>query len=546
MSLITYICKRYLVIALTLIITACSTYSPTVNNTPVEPSSAIELEAYSQPGSKVAVFEQVLPEKKENTLAQAPTQKVVITDPPITDLWQRIREGYALSDQNMHKDTQQQLNWFVKHPEYIARVVERARPYLHHIVDQLDQRNMPLEIALLPIVESGFQPFAYSKGRAAGLWQFIPGTGKVYGLKQNWWYDGRRDVVESTRAALDYLQKLHNDFGDWQLALAAYNCGEGAVARAIKKNIKAGKPTDFWSLDLPRETSAYVPKLMAVSHLIQQPDKYNLSLSPIDNSPFLSIVNVGTQIDLALAAELAQISSDELYQLNPGYNRWATMPKGPHTLVVPIEKAAIFEKALQNLPENERVQWNRHKIKSGESLGIIANRYKITIAVLKQANNLKNNRIRAGRHLLIPIASGTIADYSLTANQHLATKQNTPRKGNKKTHIVKAGDTWWDIANAYKVDVHKLTRWNSKAPRDVLQPGQKLVVWTKANSSNLGKKIHPVNYTVRNGDSLWKISQKFSVSVSQVREWNGLSNRTLLQPGQNLTLYVDVTQQSSI
>ena len=465
---------------------------------------------------------------------------------PITDLWQRLRNGYAIPYPELHKDTQQQLSWFVKHPDYIGRVVERARPYLFHIVTELEQRGMPLEIALLPVVESGFQPFAYSHGRASGLWQFIPGTGKVYGLKQNWWYDGRRDVIQSTRAALDYLEKLHNDFGDWQLALAAYNCGEGTVGRAIRKNKKAGKDTDFWSLDLPKETSAYVPKLMAVAHLIQNPEKYELTLSPIDNKPFLTVVDVGAQMDLALAAKLAEISTEEMYQLNPGFNQWATMPEGPHRLVIPIAKSEIFEKGLASLPTDQRVQWTRHKIQSGESLGVIARHYKTTTAVLKEANGLGSNNIRAGRHLLIPIASGKPSDYPLTVSQRLATRQNAPHRGDKKIHTVKAGDTWWDIANHYKVGVRQLTKWNNKAPADTLHSGQKLVIWTQSKASSSNNRVRKINYKIRSGDSLWKISKKFNVNVAQVREWNGLSERTLLKPGQNLTLHIDVTQQSSL
>jgi membrane-bound lytic murein transglycosylase D len=460
---------------------------------------------------------------------------------PEIDIWQRIRSGYAIQNETLHPKTQAQLKWFLKHPDYMNRVVERARPYLHYIVEEVEKRDMPMEIALLPVVESGFQPFAYSHGRAAGLWQFIPGTGKVYGLDQNWWYDGRRDVIESTRAALDYLEKLHNDFGDWQLALAAYNCGEGAVGRAIKKNEKLGKETDFWSLSLPRETSAYVPKLMAVTHLVNDPAAYNIDLNDVANEPYLTVVKTGSQIDLALAARLAEMSTDEIYQLNPGYNRWATTPEGPHRLVLPLTKAEKFKKRLAKLPKKERIQWARHKIKEGESLGVIAAKYKTTIDTIKQANDLHGNTIRAGRHLLIPVASAKPSEYSKTVNQRLAEKQNK-KSGTKTTHIVQKGDTWWDLATKYNVSVRKLAAWNGKAPADTLSIGQKLVVW-HAKPTKSSKTVRTVNYTIRNGDSLWKISQKFRVSVAQVREWNGLSNRTLLKPGQNLTLYVDVTKQ---
>jgi peptidoglycan lytic transglycosylase D len=537
--------KISLIVFVLLVLSGCNSTQTQVKKTDATPETVAVTSTQQKSNWEQAYGEPQ--ENQENQLSETPPAvepKVEITIKPVTDLWQRIRVGYAIPQPSLHKKTKQQLDWFVKHPDYMARVVERARPYLHYIVDQLEQRNMPLELALLPIVESGFQPFAYSHGRAAGLWQFIPGTGKAYGLEQNWWYDGRRDVIESTRAALDYLQKLHNDFGDWQLALAAYNCGEGTVGRAIWRNQQAGKPTDFWSLKLPKETSAYVPKLMAVAHLIQQPEQYNLSLSPIDNAPFLTVVETGSQIDLALAAKLAGTTTDEIYQLNPGYNRWATTPTGPHRLVLPLDKAAAFQFELANLPADERVQWTRHKIKPGESLGVIAQHYKTTTAIIKQANGLKNNTIRAGRHILIPVASGKPSDYPLTASQRLATRQNrSAGKGNKKIHTVKSGDTWWDLANTYNVNVKTLSSWNGKAPGDTLHLGQKLVVWTKNKTAASSKNVRTVNYKIRNGDSLWKISQKFNVSVAQVREWNGLSDRTLLKPGQNLTLYVDVTQQ---
>ena len=466
-----------------------------------------------------------------------------ITPIPEADLWQRLRDGYAMTDPALHAKTQQQLNWFVKHPEYVDRVVERARPYLHYIVDQIEQRDMPLELALLPVVESGFQPFAYSSGRASGLWQFIPGTGKVYGLDQTWWYDGRRDVIESTRAALDYLQKLHNDFGDWQLALAAYNSGEGTVGRAIRRNKKAGKPTDFWSLTLPKETSAYVPKLLAIAELVKQPEKYNMSLSPIENSPFLTVVEVGSQIDLALAAKLAGLTTDEMYQLNPGFNRWATRPNGPHRLVVPLDKSGLFLDGLLDYPFDKRVQWTRHKIQEGESLGGIARHYKTTVAVVKEANGLSSSAIRAGRNLLIPVTSGKRADFPSSHSQRLATGKSKANRGTKKIHTVKAGDTWWDLARANKVSVQKLAKWNSKSSKDTLKLGQKLVVWSGGKSLASNKSVRTVNYKIRSGDSLWKISKKFNVSVAQVRDWNGLSERTLLKPGQNLTLHIDVTKQ---
>lgn len=447
----------------------------------------------------------------------------------VGDLWQRIRSGYGLADyRTLHPETQTRLTWFVNHPDYVNRVVERARPYLFYIVDEIDKRNMPMEIALLPVIESGFQPFANSPSGAAGIWQFIPGTGKVFGLEQTWWYDGRRDVIRSTDAALNYLERLHGMFGDWQLALAAYNAGEGTVGRAIKRNQELGRDTDFWSLDLPAETTAYVPKLLAVAHLVKQPAQYDIRLSPIRNEPYLTVVNIGSQLDLALAADLAEMSKDDLYKLNPGFNRWATAPTGPHQLVLPISKAANFKTALATLPRAQRLSWQRHTVKPGESLGQIANKHQITVNAIKQANNLNSNLIRAGAHLMIPVASANAAESEPAVI-------NTAQ-GKRLRYTVKAGDSWWHIARQHAVDVSDLAAWNKKSLDDVLHSGQQLVVW-QPDASKLNRKA--VNYTIQTGDSLWKISRKFNVKVADVKAWNNLGERSLLRPGQQLTLYVD-------
>jgi len=429
-------------------------------------------------------------EKRPNTLPHQATRPSAVKSSQVasvTDMWQQIRNNYDIPNPVTHPKIQAQLKWFVAHPEYVSRVVERARPYLYHIVRELEKRNMPLELALLPIVESGFKPYAYSSSHASGLWQFIPGTGKAYGLQQDWWYDGRRDVIASTQAALTYLQKLHGDFSDWQLALAAYNCGESAVRRAIKRNKKAGKPTDFWSLKLPKETSVYVPKLLAISHLISSPETFNITLSPIKNEPFFTVINTSSQIDLTIAAKLANMTLDEMYHLNPGFNRWATRPDGPHYLVIPLTKSITFQKALAVLPDKDRVQWTRHKVKSGQSLGSIAHYYKTNAAVLKKANGLHSNTIRAGHHLLIPQTS----DHNKLAFSHPAQKQLSKQEiksRTKKTHKVKAGDTWWDLAKAYNVDIKSLAKWNKKSPKDTLRIGQKLVILTDKNKVSSSKK----------------------------------------------------------
>lgn len=463
----------------------------------------------------------------------------------LVDLWERIRLGYKLPQQD-NRRIEQQLSWYARHPAYMKRVSARAERYMYHIVEELERRKMPLEIALLPIVESAFDPFAYSHGRASGMWQIVPGTGRMLGLKQNWWYDGRRDVVASTNAALNYLERLHKRFnGDWLLALAAYNSGGGNVSKAIRKNKKRGKPTDFWHLDLPKETKAYVPRLIALSRLIAEPSKHNVVLTPIFNRPHFASVKVGSQIDLAQAAELADIDMDVLYHLNPAFNRWATDPKGPHELLIPIEKSLAFAEKVATIPQSERVTWDRYTIKSGDSLSTIAQKYKVSVASLRSINQLRSNSIRAGKTLMVPMATKSGKHYSYSVDERVAKRYASTsmrEKGQQIDYIVKPGDSLWTISRRYKVSTGKIAKWNSMAPRDPIKPGQTLKIWTKAAvTPSKNGVIRKVSYRVRSGDSLARIAQKFRLNVSDILKWNQLSRKKYLQPGQNLTLFVDVT-----
>ncbi|NIP71916.1 MAG: LysM peptidoglycan-binding domain-containing protein [Gammaproteobacteria bacterium] len=473
------------------------------------------------------------------------------------DLWARIRQGFQLSGHG-HARVQKYQRWYADHPGYIDRMTDRAEPFLHMIVEEVERRGMPTEVALLPVVESAFQPFAYSHGRAAGIWQFIPGTGRRYGLKQNWWYDGRRDVAASTRAALDYLEKLHGQFdGDWLLALAAYNSGEGTVERAIARNRRRGVTTDFWYLDLPRETEGYPPKLLAISAIVEDPAAHGIALKPITDAPKVAKVDVGSQIDLALLADLADMKIEEVYRLNPGFNRWATDPDGPHTLLVPVNKSETLSNRLAELPADQRVRWQRYKIRRGDSLIRIARRHRTTVGMLRKVNRLRGNRIITGRHLLIPVAARSPSSYRLSADQRRrALRGRGPAGRDKVVHKVRRGDTLWGISRRYGVSVRRLARWNGMAPKDYLRPGQKLVIWVKPQpersaglshvnaSLPISAMIQPLRYIVRRGDSLSRIARRFRVTVNDLRKWNGLQKGRYLQPGQRLTLYVDVTRQA--
>jgi membrane-bound lytic murein transglycosylase D len=436
-----------------------------------------------------------------------------------------------------------QKNWYLRHPAYMQRVSKRAEPFLYYIVQELERREMPMEIALLPIVESAFDPFAYSHGSAAGMWQFISGTAKRFGLKQTWWYDGRRDAIASTHGALDYLTYLHKFFnGNWLHALAAYNSGEGRVRNAIRKNKRLGKPTDFWSLDLPRETRAYVPKLLALADILTNRESYEFNWPEMDNAPVIEVVDIGSQIDLAFAAELAGLSLRELSALNPGFSRWATDPDGPHQLVLPKHIATSFGEALAKVDDSERLNWKRHKIRSGDSLLKLAKQYHTTVDIIKRINNLSSNTIRQGDHLLVPIALKELDHYVFSDEQRLAKLQNRQRKGHQITHTVRSGDTLWDIARKYNTSTRQLAKWNGMAPKDMLHPGKKLVVWVDANSDKVDSVTRRVTYTVRRGDSLARIANRFNVKVSQLRKWNNLEGQKYLQPGQKLTVIVDVIE----
>ena len=478
--------------------------------------------------------------------AQAKPEPAIVTPQQVANLWQRINMQFSLPELD-NKHVTAQLNWYKKHPNYIQRVSKRAEPYLFFIVEELEKRNMPLEIALLPVVESAFDPFAYSHGAASGMWQIISSTGARFGLRQNWWYDGRRDVAASTYAALDYLQYLHRRFnGDWLLALAAYNSGEGRVGRAITKNRKAGKATDFWSLKLPKETRDYVPKLLALVKLIHHAKQYSMTWPHIDNKQRIALVECKSQIDLALAAKFAGISLATLYQLNPGFNRWATDPNGNHQLMLPVGNVLAFNQALANTNAKQRVKWLRYKVKQGDSLGVIAQRNQTSVAIIKDVNNIIGNRIHSGKFLLIPVAAQELSQYTLSSNTRLQSTQNKKRSGVKLTHLVQSGDNLWDIARKYKVSHRSIAKWNGMAPTDSLALGRSLVIWKKGSKSSESNNIwRTITYKVRSGDSIAKIAQKFKLKMSDVMKWNALAGKKYIQPGQRLTLRINVTKVNS-
>ena len=478
------------------------------------------------------------------------------------NVWERIRDNLALERNINDNVVQDKIRWYAKNQEYLDRVNGRATLYLYYITEELLKRNMPLDLALLPIVESAYNPFAYSRSRASGLWQFIPSTGKRYGLKQNWWYDGRRDVIEGTKAALDYLEKLNAEFdGDWLLTLAAYNTGERNVARAVERNRNAGKKTDFWSLRLHRETHAYVPSLLAVAEILAKPEKYGIQWQPIPDVPYFTVIDTGSQIDLATAAELAGMSMDELYLLNPGFNQWATDPEGPHRILVTADRQGVFLDKLSSLTDSERMRWDRHLIQRGETLGQIADQYRTSVAALKQVNELRSNLIHEGSSLLIPLSKQPKSHYTLSLDSRGFAELEESGTGEEHLYTIRRGDTLWDISHKYGVTVAKLTSWNGIRTDSVLRLGQKLKLWanqidgtTIANAADQktsqssallpeSRKLK-FTYTVRSGDSLWLIARRNNITVDKLTNWNNMGRNATLRPGQILKLQPDVATKN--
>ncbi len=460
------------------------------------------------------------------------------------NLFERMRAGFAL-DEVQEPAIDEQLRWFQNNPDYLERTFQRAQRYMYHIVTEVEARGMPLEFALLPVVESAYEPFAYSKSRAAGLWQFIPSTGTRFGLKQDWWYDGRRDVIDSTRAALDYFQALHDQFGDWLLAIAAYNVGEVTIQRAVDSNRAAGLPTDFWHLKLPAETRAYVPKLLALKRLMAEPERYGLSFAPIPNEPYFAVINIGSQIDLKIAAKLAGTSYDEIVALNPGFNRWATDPDGPQRLLVPIDGADAFEASLKTLTPEDRVPYLAHEVARGETLAAIARRYDTSVAVLGKLNDLRGRRVRPGETLRIPQTSGEVPARVLLA----AARVDRPlfyrralRGRHRIVYRVRAGETLSAIARRHRMSVTTLAHLNNLGPRDAIMAGQRLVLMPVSERHFRGEGVvygRRVLYRVRKGDTVYSISRQFQVSITKLKNWNGLNRRHQIRAGQRLVMYID-------
>ncbi len=463
------------------------------------------------------------------------------------DVWERIREGFQLQGEiGVNPRIEQQRLWYASRPAIIENAGKRSSPYLHFVVERLDERDMPMELALLPIIESAYNPMAYSPSHAAGLWQFIPSTGRHFNLRQTNWYDGRRDIMASTNAAMSYLTRLHDMFnGDWLLALAAYNAGEGTVSRAIERNQKLGLPTDYWNLPLPKETQEYVPRLLAVAQIVTSPEAYGVDLNPIANQPYFEVVAFTPRMDLSSIAEMAEIDEQELFQLNPAFKKGVTID-GPQHLLVPSDKAERLAANLLLMKPQKQVQWQQYTVRKGDSLGSIANRYNLSVKDITELNQLRGHALRVGQVLSLSTqVQGASSNPLYKEPTQLA---STPIR----SYRVKNGDNLWSIAKQQKVAVSDLQRWNHLRGNN-LKLGQQLQLQAPKDkamvlaSKSLSGKSNTViaskpatreavtYYKVQKGDSLYLIAKRFNVDLAQLQRWNPKATHAL-KLGQTLTV----------
>lgn len=411
-----------------------------------------------------------------------PVVKVALPDPfedpddvpmPDPDLWHRIRVGFLLDALDSPLVTEHEA-WYASRPEYINRFVDRGSRYLHYIVEQVEKRNMPMEVAILPVIESAFTPRAMSRAKASGIWQFIPSTGKNYGLTQDWWRDNRNDIVAATDAALNYLQRLYDMFGSWELALAAYNCGEGCVGRAIAWNQKRGLPTDYLSLGrLPPETRNYVPKLIAVKNIVLAPLLYGIEIDSIPNEPYFTTVQAPARIDVKVAAQLAGMSEEEFKALNPAHNKPVAVAS-TGTLVVPLDKADLFRANLESY-DQPLVSWTTYTARRGESLDAIARRHGLTGVQLKLANEGarldKKGRLRAAGPVLVPLRAAAKGAAAAAAAAEVPKGKAVAEA--VRSYVVRAGDTLYAIALKFDTEVEDIVSLNRLAG-SMIKPGLKL------------------------------------------------------------------------
>ena len=497
--------KKYIFIATALVLSGCQQTSVSLGNYTIDSAS---FTSYSTCETKT------LKNKKFNSL------------------WHRMRSGFCFNNVNSSRISQE-LKWMKRNKQFVYRSIERSKPYLFHILNYLEQKNLPHELALLPMVESGFQPFAYSASRAAGIWQFIPPTAREYGLKMNWHYDGRRDVLESTKAATYFLSDMHRHFkGNWLLAIASYNTGAGNVGKAIDRANNIFTKPSYWDLDLPRETELYVPRLLALAKIVNNPSKHGFKLANIKNQNYTKKVNFRDPIDFQTLSVITGISEKELMNLNPGYSTWIIDPTQQNTLLLPNKEAKLFKERYDKI--SKIIYENKiHKVQKGDSLYKISRIYNVKINAIKKINSLSNDIIYVNQKLKIP------SELSAT-NKEFITVNNIKYFINKKevtyNHIIRRYDNWYKIARKYDVPLKKLLKWNNANKQTKLKINKLIKIKLRGPLLVKNKEIKTLRYVVNSGERYDQIIRGFSVSKDSLIKDNKLKNKKYLTAGDNLII----------
>lgn len=450
------------------------------------------------------------------------------------DLWKVLGEQFKLGNNEDNPLVQIQIEKWLQNKATLTAMIQRAQPYLYYIYVQAKKRHLPVELTLLPIIESGYNPLMCSDAGACGLWQIMPGTASGLYVNLDWWYDGRRDIIQSTNAALNYMGDLQREFnGNWLLAIAAYDTGPGTVDNAIRRTGKNAADVDFWDLKLSEETETYVPKLLALAAIISDPERYGITLPPVKDATYLAQVTLHQQIDLPLGAHYAGLSLPEFDRLNPGFNRWATDPHGDTTLLIPITKTLEFERNIEAYNRKPHVTWQRYTVRRGESLNAIARKFRTSVPLIKQLNNLQGDEAPLNKPLIIAEDEKTlpVSDLSLV-QQYMAVNNQLP--GQKmSTHEVRPGETLWSIAREYRTKIADLRYWNHLGAGEDAKPYSHLIIWSTRRSG--GETTINHEYMVRRGDTLSSIASEFNTTIDELKRANDLKDDTI-NLGETLTV----------
>ena len=450
---------------------------------------------------------------------QSLSQDLVI---PSKNIWEYM---FANNPQNNSETINEQvlfyMNMHLKDIDKFKEYLNDSYYFMYFVIEELEKEQLPLELSLIPYIESNYDPFSISSSGAVGMWQFMPRTGRLYELNKTWWNEDRHDPYRSSQAAVGYLKYLYNRFGqDIYLTLAAYNAGPTLLDRRINQNKRRGLETDFWSLSLPNQTKEYVPKYVALKELVFNAEKYELLLPDIPNSPVVRQIKIPGQVEIITLSEFLDIKPELLYKLNAGYTKWASAPKDESIFYIPIDKYFLFESEANPFQDTNQINWISHVVESGDSLWALASKYDTEVQIIEQINFLNNDLLTIGSTLLIPLS-----------------KTPTNNFIPYEMHIVSEGDTLWDIANTYNLQVSDLAKMNSIDERSYLQLGQQLTIGNKNIHRNIESKKRTILYSIKQGDNLYKISELFDVTIKSIEEINDFKDESLM-PGQIIKIAI--------